>query len=106
MAQIAKEKGIQLKSAIDIIDPEQVYEEYVIPLTDLRKHKGMTQEIARHTLQDPIYIGTMMLQMGIFDGLVAGASTPTANIISPAFKIIKTEPKLKACLFFIFYVFT
>ena len=102
VAKVAKESGIEIQGLIDVIDPDLVSEDYVIPLTELRKNKGMTEESARETLKDQIYLGTMLLHMGEFDGLVAGASTPTAKTISPAFKIIKTAPssKLVSSLFF------
>ena len=102
VGQVAKENGIELRGLVDVIDPELVSRAYVSPLVELRKNKGMTEQRAEETLKDPIYLGTMLLQMGVFDGLVAGASTSTAKTITPAFQIIKTAPgsQLVSSLFF------
>lgn len=57
----------------------------------LRQHKGVTIERARDTVTDPSYFGTLMVQLGLADGMVSGASHTTAHTVRPAFEIIKTE---------------
>jgi phosphate acetyltransferase len=51
-------------------------ERYVAPLAQLRRHKGWREEMARDHLADPIMVGTMMLQQGEVDGMVAVAVRP------------------------------
>ncbi|GAA2043959.1 phosphate acetyltransferase [Agromyces tropicus] len=57
-----------------------------------RAHKGVTLERARETVQDVSYFGTMMVELGLADGMVSGAMHTTAHTIRPAFEIIKTKP--------------
>jgi phosphate acetyltransferase len=57
----------------------------------LRKHKGVTLERARDTVTDPSYFGTLMVQLGLADGMVSGAAHTTAHTVRPAFEIIKTR---------------
>jgi phosphate acetyltransferase len=65
---------------------ERFAEEYV----RLRAHKGMVLDIARETVTDVSYFGTMMVQLGLADGMVSGAAHTTAHTIRPGFEIIKT----------------
>ncbi|MGO4299079.1 phosphate acetyltransferase [Leifsonia sp. RAF41] len=58
----------------------------------LRSHKGITVDQAADTVTDPSYFGTMMVQLGLADGMVSGAAHTTAHTIRPAFEIIKTTP--------------
>ncbi|MDQ0895233.1 phosphate acetyltransferase [Agromyces ramosus] len=57
-----------------------------------RAHKGVTLEQARETVQDVSYFGTMMVELGLADGMVSGAAHTTAHTIRPSFEIIKTKP--------------
>ena len=59
-----------------------------------RAHKGVTLEQARDTVQDVSYFGTMMVAIGLADGMVSGAVHTTAHTIRPAFEIIKTTPEV------------
>ncbi|MCD2442896.1 phosphate acetyltransferase [Agromyces sp. SYSU K20354] len=59
-----------------------------------RAHKGVTLEQARDTVQDVSYFGTMMVAMGLADGMVSGAAHTTAHTIRPAFEVIKTAPEV------------
>ncbi|GAA1804480.1 phosphate acetyltransferase [Agromyces neolithicus] len=59
-----------------------------------RAHKGVTLEQARDTVQDVSYFGTMMVAMGLADGMVSGAMHTTAHTIRPAFEVIKTVPEV------------
>ncbi|MDT0180331.1 phosphate acetyltransferase [Microbacterium sp. ARD31] len=58
----------------------------------LRAHKGVTVEKAADTVTDLSYFGTLMVHMGLADGMVSGAAHTTAHTIRPAFEIIKTKP--------------
>ena len=89
---IAEHNGLTLPDSIKIINPEQVREQYVDALVDLRKHKGLTVPFANEYLKDNIVLGMMMLHHDEVDGLVAGAINTTANTIRPALQVIKTAP--------------
>ena len=61
-------------------------------LCELRAKKGMTEEQARKQLADDSYFGTMLVVMGMADGLVSGSVNSTANTVRPALQVIKTKP--------------
>lgn len=86
---------LQLPDALEMIDPQAVRGNYVAPLVELRRHKGITEQIATDVLEDAVYLGTMMLALGEVDGLVSGAVHSSANTIRPALQLIKTKPGAK-----------
>lgn len=89
---VAQELGIQLPESLEIIDPASIAEQYVEPMCQLRKSKGLTEEQAREQLKDTVVLGTMMMAQNDVDGLVSGAVHTTANTIRPALQLIKTAP--------------
>ncbi len=58
----------------------------------LRAHKGVTYAQAADSVTDVSYFGTLMVHLGLADGMVSGAAHTTAHTIRPAFEIIKTKP--------------
>jgi len=84
--------GLDL-AAISIVDPErtELRGRFSFLYSQLRRHKGVTLEIAADTMLDPNYLGTMMVQEGLADGMVSGCVHTTAHTIRPAFQIIKTR---------------
>ncbi|ATC94366.1 phosphate acetyltransferase [Pseudoalteromonas tunicata] len=100
--RIAEQQGVQLNDAVTIIDPVDVRENYVAPLVELRKNKGMTEVIAQEQLLDNTVLATMMLAQGQVDGLVSGAVNTTANTIRPPLQLVKTAPgsSLVSSIFF------
>lgn len=89
---VAQERHITLPDSLEIIDPATLIEQYVEPMCELRKSKGLTPEQAREQLQDTVVLGTMMMAQNHVDGLVSGAVHTTANTIRPALQLIKTAP--------------
>lgn len=100
--RIAQQQGIELPSGVIITEPENIIENYVNPMVELRKHKGLTEVVAREELNDNVVLATMMLQLGQVDGLVSGAVNTTANTIRPALQLVKTKPgsSLVSSIFF------
>ncbi|SFN16578.1 phosphotransacetylase [Candidatus Pantoea varia] len=90
--RVAAAQGVVLGKGVEIVDPEQVRENYVPRLVELRKSKGMTEVVAQEQLEDNVVLGTMMLESGEVDGLVSGAVHTTANTIRPPLQLIKTAP--------------
>ena len=89
---VAQARGLTLPASLEIIDPDTLIEQYVAPMCELRKSKGLTPEDARKQLQDTVVLGTMMMAQNDVDGLVSGAVHTTANTIRPALQLIKTAP--------------
>ena len=90
--------GLKLDAAAfegaDFIDPETSprREEFAETYYRLRKHRGVTPDVARDRLADVSYFGTMMVHLGLADGMVSGSAHTTAHTIRPAFEFIKTKP--------------
>jgi phosphate acetyltransferase len=72
-------------------DPELV-ERFAAAYAEARAHKGMTVEKAREIVTDISYFGTMMVHLGLADGMVSGAVNTTAHTIRPALEFVKTKP--------------
>ena len=89
----AEEEGYNIRGA-NIIDPAnyEKFDEVVDAFCEIRKSKGMTPEKARPILSQSNYFGTMLVQMGIADCLLGGATYSTADTVRPALQIIKTKP--------------
>ena len=94
--------GLPLPDGIEIIDPRNPAQRYVDALVERRKHKGMTEAMARDSLGDTVVLGTMMLHLDEVDGLVSGAVHTTANTIRPAMQIlgVKKGAALVSSVFF------
>lgn len=91
--QRATRLGLSLHgvTVVDPTDPELV-ERFAEEYARLRAHKGVTVEQAREKLTDLSYFGTMMVHLGMADGMVSGAINTTANTIRPSLEFIKTKP--------------
>ena len=85
--------GLKL-DGVNYIDPQTspLHEEFSETFFELRKHKGITMDMASDTLRDVSYFGTMMVYKDMADGMVSGAAHTTAHTIRPAFQFIGTPP--------------
>jgi len=91
--QRATRLGLSLHgvTVVDPTDPELI-ERFAAEYARLRAHKGVTIEQAKEKLTDLSYFGTMMVHLGMADGMVSGAINTTANTIRPSLEFIKTKP--------------
>lgn len=80
------------KAKFQAMDDEEVLTPMVAKLCELRAKKGMTENQARKQLTDASYFGTMLVVLGLADGLVSGSVNSTANTVRPALQVIKTKP--------------
>ena len=89
---VAKENGFHIEG-IQIIDPYNYedLDQMADKMVELRKGK-MTKEECVATLKRGNYFGTMLVQMGIADSLLGGATYSTADTVRPALQLIKTKP--------------
>jgi len=89
----ASAAGLDIGGA-NILSPNdpQLVERFAAEYIRLRATRGMTIERARKVVTDVSYFGTMMVHLGLADGMVSGAAHTTAHTIKPSFEIIKTVP--------------
>ncbi len=89
----ASRLGVDLWGA-HILDPRdaELRERFAAEYTERRKHKGMVLDAARDIVTDVSYFGTLMVALGMADGMVSGATHTTAETIRPAFEMVKTKP--------------
>lgn len=89
---VAAAQGITLPASLEIVDPDVIRQDYVAPMVEMRKAKGLTAPQALAQLEDTVVLGTMMLAVDKVDGLVSGAVHTTASTVRPALQLIKTAP--------------
>jgi phosphate acetyltransferase len=65
---------------------------YIDMMVELRKSKGLTREEASKLIEDPLYLGVLMIKNGDADGEVSGADHSTGDVLRPAFHYVKTAP--------------
>jgi phosphate acetyltransferase len=87
-----------------ILDPrnDPRRDEFAAVYFGLRKHKGISEQMAYDAMEDLSYFGTMMVHLGQADGMVSGAMHTTQHTIRPSFEIVKTRPgvRLVSSVFF------
>jgi phosphate acetyltransferase len=85
--------GLSL-DGIQMIDPHtsEHRPDFAQTYYDLRKHKGLSEEMAADMVTDVNFFGTLMVQKGLADGMVSGAIHTTGETIRPALQIIRTRP--------------
>jgi phosphate acetyltransferase len=93
IAAKARDLGLDISDAA-VIDPatSSLLERFAPIYAELRAHKGVTLDLARDVVRDVSYFGTMMVHLGLADGMVSGAINTTAHTIRPALEFVKTKP--------------
>ncbi|TDW22606.1 phosphate acetyltransferase [Kribbella kalugense] len=81
-------------SAATVVHPEDsdLTERFAAEYHRLRQHRGVDLDRAREVVRDFSYFGTMMVQLGLADGMVSGSVHTTAHTIRPALEVVKTVP--------------
>lgn len=97
---VAKARGIELPAGLEIIDPDQIRDQYIAPMVELRKANSTTYKLraitrycsSRHHDASSRSCGWISF----------GAVHTTANTVRPAFQLIKTAPaySLVSSIFF------
>ena len=90
----AEKLGLKSISRAEIVNPKshQKKDHYINMMVELRKSKGMTKEEASRLIEDPLYLGVLMIKNGDADGEVSGADHSTGDVLRPAFHYVKTAP--------------
>jgi phosphate acetyltransferase len=83
-------KHISKATIIDpLLNPRKQY--FADILLEIRKSKGLTPDQAIKLVEDPLYLGVLLIKTGEADGEVAGANNSTGDVLRPAFQIVKTQ---------------
>jgi len=81
-------------SAATLLNPmdSDLTERFAREYHQRRKHRGLTLDEAQATVRDVSYFGTLMVELGLADGMVSGAAHTTAHTIRPALEVVRTTP--------------
>ena len=94
ISQLAASYGLKNIDLATIVDPlnHEKKAAYADLLFQLRQKKGMTPEKAAVLVENPLYLGCLMIKAGDADGEIAGAQNTTGDVLRPALQIVKTAP--------------
>ncbi len=94
IAAHAKQLGLRNLGKAKIVNPKvhEKKDQYIDLMVELRKNKGLTREEASCLIEDPLYLGVLMIKSGDADGEVSGADHATGDVLRPAFQYVKTAP--------------
>ncbi len=94
--KLAGECNVSLEG-VKLVDPEKDEERAKIAAAfyERRKHKGITPEEAEKTiLENFVYYGAVMTEIGIADGFVAGASNTTSTVVRAALQCFRIDKEI------------
>jgi phosphate acetyltransferase len=96
VASDAKRLGLDL-SAASVVDhlKEPARKEYVAAYYELRKAKGMTPEEADKVMSQHIYYGAMCVSKGRCDGMTAGSTATTPDLMRAMLQVIRPRKNIK-----------
>lgn len=82
--------GAPNNPALQIQDPATsgLTAEFASAFHELRKHKGVTPEIAETQVRNPLVFAAMMVRLGHADGTVGGAVATTSDTVRAALQVI------------------
>ena len=75
------------------IDPFQ-RDRFAYLLYEIKKTKGLAYEKARELMNDPVFYAAMMVRCGFVDGMVAGASYPTASVMKAVLSCLEINDRV------------
>lgn len=85
----------KIDSSIQVFSPQtSELKNEILKAFQARRPGKHSDEEAQKLLLDDTYFATMLVYMGIADGLVSGAAHSTGDTVRPALQIIKTKPGL------------
>lgn len=79
----------------ETVDPREELDRNTAVLLELRAHKGLTEDQARELAADPLVHAALLLRRGEVDGVVAGATHATADVLRAAFWCVGTAPGVR-----------
>ena len=94
-AAIIEKEGI---SKVLLLTPDkmerQKKEDFARDYYQLRQVKGITIELAKKTMDDPLYYAAMMVRKGEAAGFVAGASNTTPSVVRSAIQCLGVDERI------------
>ena len=98
--KLIHEKARKIHASLDgiqIIHPplHEQFESFVDYYYDLRKHKGISREIAAKIMRNPLFFGAMMLRHDMASGAVAGSVNTTGDVLRAAIQIVGLRPNIE-----------
>ncbi len=81
----------------EVVDPATAsfLEDLIAAYQQKRASKGVTAEQARSALKNRLYVGAMMVETGLADGMVAGSIASTPDVLRAAFHCVGTAAGIK-----------
>jgi phosphate acetyltransferase len=88
--------GVSL-DGISIVDPAQSEHlaSFAAQYYELRKSKGMTEDVAAQTVLNPLFFGDLMVRNDLADGSVAGSLSTTGDVIKAGLHCIGLKEGIK-----------
>ena len=107
IAAKAQSLGLNNLGRANIVDPKNNPKKsvYIDLMLQLRKSKGLTQADAEQLIENPLYLGALMIKAGDVDGELAGAANATGDVLRPAFQYVKTLPGINVISGAFFMIF-
>ncbi|HOJ05212.1 MAG TPA: phosphate acetyltransferase [Bacteroidota bacterium] len=92
----AQEAGVSL-DGIAIVDPATAPQlaDFARQYYELRKNKGMTEDVAASTVAHPLFFGDLMVRNNLADGSVAGSLSTTGDVIKAGLHCIGLKEGIK-----------
>lgn len=80
---------------IEIEDPEHSvhFPALAALYFDLRKHKGITEQVAETQARSPLVFAALMVRAGLADGTIGGAVSTTSDTVRAALQVIGKTPE-------------
>ncbi len=102
----AKKLNVDL-TGVRIIDPAKSdkLSDFTNIFYNLRKHKGITIEQARETIQRDLFFGAMMVREGMADASVAGSTASTADVMRAGIQCVGMPEGISVVSSFFWMVF-
>jgi malate dehydrogenase (oxaloacetate-decarboxylating)(NADP+) len=90
---VAAGLGLELRGA-SVLDPltDPRLERFAEQLFRQRERRGLIRDVARARLRDPVYFGSMMLNSGDADLMIAGMMAPYAESIRRVLEVVGPAP--------------
>ncbi|UCC45494.1 MAG: phosphate acetyltransferase [Candidatus Zixiibacteriota bacterium] len=94
--RLAAQEGVDLTD-VNVVNPANSpdFSGYVEQFMEIRRDKGITEEAARETIQNPLFFGAMMVRNDKADASVAGSVNTTGDVLRAGIQVIGLKPGIK-----------